>query len=121
VVAQERKLPNLKELWQMTSTFAFVTFAWVFFRAKDMGESLGYLERICSNIINKPMQFLSLPSGKMAFLYILPLILGDWWFRRNERGLKLSNIYLESTLTALIIILLILNFSKESDFIYFQF
>ncbi len=121
VVAQDRKLPNLRELWQMTSTFAFVTFAWVFFRAKDMGESLGYLERICSNIINKPMQFLSLPSGKMAFLYILPLILGDWWFRRNERGLKLSNIYLESTLTALIIILLILNFSKESDFIYFQF
>jgi alginate O-acetyltransferase complex protein AlgI len=124
VAAQERKLPNLRELWQMTTTFAFVTFAWVFFRAKDIGEALNYIERICVSIINNPKQFFSLPGGKIAFLYILPLILGDWWFRRDERELKYvkSNIF-RFTLYYLVIFLLIYysHHISNSTFIYFQF
>jgi alginate O-acetyltransferase complex protein AlgI len=124
VVAQDRKLPNLKELWQMTSTFAFVTFAWVFFRAKDLGEALGYIERICVSINYNPKQFFYLPGGKMAFLYIIPLIWGDWWFRENERELKYvkSNIF-RFTIYYLVIFLLIYysNHISNSTFIYFQF
>ena len=36
VVAQDRCLPNVKEVWQMLRTFMFVTFAWIFFRSKNI-------------------------------------------------------------------------------------
>ena len=123
VVAQDRKLPNLKELWQMTTTFAFVTFAWVFFRAEDMGEAMSIFERICSSIINNPEQFISLPGGKIAFIYIVPLIMGDWWLRRNERSLKSNKNLIELfilTITLIYLINTVLNKSNAS-FIYFQF
>jgi D-alanyl-lipoteichoic acid acyltransferase DltB (MBOAT superfamily) len=122
VVAQDRKLPNIKELWQMTTTFAFVTFAWVFFRAKDLGEALGYIERICVSINYNPKQFLGLPGGKMAFLYIIPLILGDWWFRRNERSLKMyDKVNLRIILYLLLLLIIFIKFGGNSSFIYFQF
>ena len=122
VVAQDRKLPNLKELWQMMSTFAFVTFAWVFFRAKDMGEALGYLERICVSINHNPKQFLVLPAGKMAFLYIIPLIFGDWWLRRNERSLKMfAKVNSRIILYLLLLLIIFIKFGGNTSFIYFEF
>jgi len=121
VVAQDRKLPNFKELWQMSTTFAFVTFAWIFFRAHGIQMALAYIKKISASIIGDPGQLLHLPGGKMALIYIVPLIVGDWYLRRDERSLKMPNIYWESILTALIIFLLVFNFSSDSSFIYFQF
>jgi hypothetical protein len=118
VVAQDRKLPNLKELWQMSTTFAFVTFAWIFFRTDDgIRSALGYIKHIGVSIIEHPGQFLMLPAGKMAFVYIIPLILGDWNLRRDERVLRsrqLINIII-------IITILIIGFGKDKSFIYFIF
>ncbi len=124
VVAQDRKLPNLKELWQVTTTFAFVTFAWVFFRAEDMGEAMSIFERVCSSIISNPKQFISLPGVKIAFIYIVPLIMGDWWLRRNERSLNLSkNKFIREFLYALLIILVFnqIMYQKTTQFVYFEF
>ncbi len=120
VVAQYRKLPNLKELWQMGTTFAFVTFAWVFFRARGVGQALGYFKQIIISIHQNPYQFLLLPSGKKALIYIIPLILGDWYLRRSERKLKVPKkakniIYI--TLSLLILFYL----ENKTNFIYFQF
>ena len=124
VVAQDRKLPNLRELWQMTTTFAFVTFAWVFFRAKDMNEALTYIERICSSIYTNPKQFFWIPGGKIAFLYVIPLLFGDWWFRRNERCLFVS-FYLFKRFVYILLALFITCWWARNDeslsFIYFQF
>jgi alginate O-acetyltransferase complex protein AlgI len=119
VVAQDRKLPNLKELWQMTSTFAFVTFAWVFFRAKDMGEAIGYLERVFSSIYTNRKQFFVMPGGKLAFLFVIPFLFGDWLLRRNERKLGF-NMFI-SYLLALLMISFLLSNDKDNKFIYFNF
>jgi D-alanyl-lipoteichoic acid acyltransferase DltB (MBOAT superfamily) len=121
VVAQNRKLPNLKELWQMTTTFAFVTFAWIFFRA-DAGVSsaLGYIKHIGVSITNHPSQFLALPNGKMVFIYIIPLVLGDWYLRRNERNLNSKTILVNYILIVLIF-WNILSDDISNTFIYFQF
>lgn len=127
VVAEDRKLPNLKELWQMSTTFAFVTFAWIFFRTDDgIRSALGYIKQIGVSIIEHPGQFLMLPGGKLAFVYIIPLILGDWYLRRDERVLKISTKWhvLRILIYLIIsyIICLFLNGSDESsNFIYFQF
>ena len=124
VVAQDRKLPNLKELWQMSTTFAFVTLAWIFFRADGMGFALSYIKQIGVSLIEHPGQLLLLPSGKMVFFFIIPLVLGDWWLRRDERELRVFNIkciriFIYFAFLFLIYIHLFSN--EDSSFIYFQF
>jgi D-alanyl-lipoteichoic acid acyltransferase DltB (MBOAT superfamily) len=116
VVAQDRPFPTLKELWQMGATFTLVTFAWVFFRAKDMTEAFGYLKGIFANYKHPP-DFLLYSN---VFYYIIPLILGDWWLRRNERNLKVPQrgtgiIYI------MLGVLILFYFGKKTNFIYFQF
>ncbi len=122
VVAQDRKFPNFKELWQMSTTFVFVTFAWIFFRADGMSMALGFIQHIGTSIINYPGQLLSLPCGKMSFIYILPLVFGDWFLRRDERALQITPHKLARTTIYWILILLIFaSIGGEQSFIYFQF
>ena len=123
VVAQDRKLPNLKELWQMLSTFAFVTFAWIFFRTDDgIRSALGYIKLIGVSIIEHPGQLLMLPGGIMAFVYIIPLILGDWYLRRDERSLITStNTIIRKFIYWVIIIIILSLIGGKQSFIYFQF
>lgn len=117
VVAHDRKLPNLKEVWQMLSTFVWVTIAWVFFRSNTLSSSVGYLKNIFYSIYQHPDQFLSLPQGMIAFAYIIPLILADWWLRRDERRLRKVPFVVYIVLGFLIYI----NFGASNTFIYFQF
>ena len=116
VVAQNRKLPTLKELSQMIATFAFVTFAWVFFRAAGMREAVGYLKGIITNF-KQPKDLLVYQS---VLYYIIPLILGDWWLRRDERGLKAPK-RIKGIIYVVLALLVVFYFGKKTNFIYFQF
>jgi D-alanyl-lipoteichoic acid acyltransferase DltB (MBOAT superfamily) len=116
VVAQERKIPTIKELSQMIATFAFVTFAWVFFRAATIQQAIGYLKGIFTNL--KQPQDLGVYLSMLC--YIIPLIAGDWWLRRNERNLRVPtrNTYIAYFVLALLVVF---YFGKKTNFIYFQF
>ena len=126
VVAQNRTLPNLKELWQMASTFAFVTIAWIFFRADDMSQAIGYIKHTWLNLYEQP-QILSLVWGKSSIFYILPLIIGDWYLRKNERILRMTNSKLINWFLIIIISIFTFNvflgylIGKPTSFIYFRF
>lgn len=127
VVAEDRKLPNIKELGQMLSTFTFVTIAWIFFRAGDITLSLHYINNIFTSICNDPYQFLTVPDGKMAFAYIIPLVLADWLMRRDERlVLQIKNQVLRMLTYIVIAVIVILEMliylkGKPTSFIYFEF
>lgn len=129
IVGQNRMLPTLLELWQMVATFVFVTFAWVFFRADSMAAAVAYLKRIVTDTLQHPTQYFHIPVGLTEFKYVLPLLIGDWWLRRNERSLKMpqfQNPLLSAALRIVIywsvICALLWNLSSaESSFIYFQF
>lgn len=121
IVAQDRKLPNLKELWQMSATFAFVTFAWIFFRVEGMQIALGYIKQIGVSIAENPGQFLILPGGKMVFVYIIPLVLGDWYLRRDERHLSVISNFTRFIIYFLLLTITMLSFGTKTSFIYFQF
>lgn len=119
VVAQHRKFPNLRELWQMTATFAFVSFAWIFFRTDTLHAAFDYIKHIGVSIANDPAQFLTLPRGKITLIYIVPLILGDWYLRRDERKLRQTK-YIHYLIGAIVLFYL-LQADESSTFIYFQF
>jgi alginate O-acetyltransferase complex protein AlgI len=116
VVAQYKKIPTGKEWWQMASTFAFVTFAWVFFRAKDMKDAVGYLKGMFTNYKH--------PSAGLlytnVFYYIIPLILVDWWLRRDERNLRVPKTG-KGIVYLVLALLVVFYFGKKTNFIYFQF
>ena len=122
IVAKDRKLRNLKELGQMASTFAFVTLAWIFFRADDISVGLLYIKHIGVSVMEDPSQFLTLPSDKVAFVYILPLVISDWYFRRDDRRLKTPKNSVLRVIIYWILLFAILSALKdEQSFIYFQF
>ena len=124
VVAQNHTLPNLKELWQMSTTFAFVTIAWIFFRIDyGVGSALGFIKHIGISIMEDPSQLLTLPKSKMVFAYIIPMVLGDWFLRRDERVIKVFKTDIIRIIFYWIIIFTIINycFEQKQSFIYFQF
>jgi len=128
VVAQEGNFPSLKEWGSMLGTFAFVTVAWIFFRAETLEQAFGYIGRILSDSWQNPKQFLAISGGKQIFLLITPLILGDWYLRHNERSLKAPKqawirIILYTLISLLTVYFLLSNYlnDKGQEFIYFQF
>ncbi len=123
IVAYDRKFPNLKELWQMGITFFFVTIGWIFFRAHDLGHAFGYITQIAVSLYQNPDQIFLKPTGLSSFIYIFPLVLVDWWFRRDERNLIMP-IFKYKFLIYLIITTIIYAYfgnSSNNSFIYFQF
>lgn len=124
VVAQNRFLPNLKEIWQMGTTFAFVTLAWIFFRADGMQQAVGYIRHIFVSLSEDPGQlFSAFYEQQTAFAYIGLLLIMDWLIRRNERSLTtFKNPLLRGVLYFTLLLITYLYFWKtNSSFIYFQF
>ena len=121
VVAQEHALPGIRELRQVITTFVFVTVAWIFFRADTMKIAVDYIKRILVSSFSNPGQFLHVPGSIAVFIYIIPLLLCDWWLRRDERKIRLPGGPFELAMTWLLVILTFAYFQKESSFIYFQF
>lgn len=127
VVAQNRSLPSMKELMQMITTFGFVTFAWIFFRADNLSIAVDYISNSFQSLLHDPKQIVSGLGGKSAIIYIIPLILVEWWFRRDERNPKLLKWKYINWIIIIILSLIIFNVilgyldTKPSSFIYFEF
>lgn len=120
VVANNHNLPNGIECWQILKTFSFVTFAWIFFRAKTLPLAIDYITRIIQDIAQHPSQLLQTPSGLKALLFVIPMVLGDWIFRRDDRNYPINK-WIGLILALVSLLYLLAAFGKKADFIYFQF
>jgi len=124
-VAENRFLPNFKELWQMGTTFTLTCLAWVFFRSESLGDAFIYLEKIFNS---KATLFKIQAPGLIGYsipIIILLWILIEWLIRQNNID-KLfkgnSNIILKyGFYYTLVIIILLFGAFDKSEFIYFQF
>ena len=117
VVAHNNRFPSLRELFQMMSTFIFVSFAWIFFRSDSVSAALGYIERIVESCFENQIQFFQYSYKLVVFVYILPLLIGDWFFRRDERRLRRWS----GLISIILCVLIWFHFNSKSTFIYFQF
>jgi D-alanyl-lipoteichoic acid acyltransferase DltB (MBOAT superfamily) len=121
VVAENRKLPSVKEVMQMGMTFGLTLFAWVFFRSENIAAAFLYIQRVFEFSI----QFNDQLKLKRFAFELLPLIglfiLIDWFSRQEEHPIK--NIKYPTCFTLFIILLIVLfgSFSNIQEFIYFQF
>ena len=125
-VAQGKLFPSLKELSFMLLTFGLTVFAWIFFRAENIGHAFSYISEILSPSLFKVPYFkhgtLAIPTIILTSIFIFIEWLGrEQQFAIQNLGLKWKR-PLRWTFYSLIIFAIGMFMpSVESPFIYFQF
>ncbi|MCP4438913.1 MAG: MBOAT family protein [Aureispira sp.] len=121
IVAEGKYLPSFREVWSMSITFGLTVIAWIFFRAANVGEALGYISEIFS------LSLFSMPEVRPSNLLLLiaVFVLIEWLGREREYAIEqllLSKPKLLRWSFYLILILFVFLFQgKQQTFIYFQF
>lgn len=120
-VAQGKLLPNLKEVSFMLLTFGLTVFAWIFFRAENIGHAISYISEIFSSSL------FTIPEirPRNLILLILFFVLIEWLGREGQYAISQIGIKWKRPIRYVmyyVIIIAIFWFGgKEQQFIYFQF
>lgn len=125
VTAQDRILPSIRELWNISLTFTWISVAWVFFRADSIGNAFDYLKMLVSPSLFSVPNFEGADSAIILLLGIIFLLVMEWMSRKYEYGLaiieKLPNRLLRYAIYYTLIFVIYYFNGKEQEFIYFQF
>ena len=109
---------NWRDILQIGITFSLAVIAWVFFRALDIQTAFDYLRHMLHITV------LTLPGKSDAFILVIILIFIDWIGRKNEsaiEGFLQQFPKLKYVLYLSFGLLIYVNFSRQTSFIYFQF
>lgn len=122
VVAAKHRFPSLRETFQMLCTFLLVVIGWIIFRAENITQAWDYIYRMITNF------HFSIPEyGRKVLVYILILLIVEWFQREKQHGLQLTetgffryrivrwNLYIVLALFTLLFA------GIQAEFIYFQF
>jgi D-alanyl-lipoteichoic acid acyltransferase DltB (MBOAT superfamily) len=99
-------------------TFLLTSLGWIFFRADNLAQAFGYIERLFS------ASLFTIPERSRTLYFIIAFIIIEWLQRKKQHGLEIDNIKFTALRWSIyyLIIFLILNFSgSQQEFIYFQF
>ncbi|AFC23135.1 MBOAT family O-acyltransferase [Saprospira grandis] len=130
VVAENRFLPSIRELFALALTFSLTVFAWIFFRAENMPAAIHYIQSIFDYSLLEMPYFIEENTGqnilpKMIFLLLIFFFSIEWLGRREQYAIEKILDPWPSLFRYLFyygLIFMIFYFSgKEQDFIYFQF
>ena len=120
-VANGKIKPSLKEAISITTTFAFTTFAWIFFRAESITLAWDYITEIFSvSIFTIPQVRPKILLGLLIFfLYI------EWRGRGElyaieKTGLSWKKPYRLAFYYILVFVIFLFS-GEDQEFIYFQF
>lgn len=122
IIAQEKLLPTMKEFFYMSITFGLTVFAWIFFRAENLGHAWEYINEIFSKSLFTIPYYKGM---KTLILLIFVFIIIEWLGRGKKYALEFN----ENDFPRVIrwgcyygITILVLFFSgNQTEFIYFQF
>jgi D-alanyl-lipoteichoic acid acyltransferase DltB (MBOAT superfamily) len=121
IVAKGKYLPNLKDLLSIGITFCLTVFAWIFFRAENIGHAISYISEVFSSSL------FTIPEVRPLSLTLLIMffVLIEWIGREEQYaiaqiGIKWSRPIRYAMYYAIIIAIFWFD-GKEQQFIYFQF
>ena len=125
-VAQGKLLPSIKELSFILLTFGLTVFAWIFFRAENIGHAISYISEIFSPSLFSIPKFARRGSSLTIVLLIVIFLLVEWQGREGQYAIEHIGYKwyrpLRWTFYSLIIFAIGMFMpSVESPFIYFQF
>ena len=123
IVAHNRYIPNLKELFQMSFTFLLVVIGWIIFRAESIAQAIDYL----TAMVNNKFFDISGLAGGQCLLFGVLLLLVEWMQRNKQHALQFPSSKpfcyksVRWGIYYLIILLIDLFAGTTQTFIYFQF
>ena len=125
-VAQGKFFPKIKELSFMLLTFGLTVFAWIFFRAENIGHAFNYILEIFSSSLFEIPMFAGRRSAFTTILIIGIFVLIEWQGRQGQYAISdIGHKWyrpLRWTFYSLLIFAIGMFMpSVESPFIYFQF
>jgi alginate O-acetyltransferase complex protein AlgI len=124
-VAKGKLFPSLKELSFMLLTFGLTVFAWIFFRADNIGHAISYISEILSPSLFSIPKFAGMREGLTTIILITTFVLIEWKGREGQFAIQNFGIKWKRPLRYAMyyaIIIAIFEFGgKEQQFIYFQF
>ena len=124
VIAQGKLFPSFKETLQIFSTFVFVIFGWILFRAENIHHAFAYISTIFSSSLFSSIDWSIFPIGFYVFALIPIFMLVEWVYRNSEYGFSVKKIKYPFvrwiTYFAILSVLFIFR-GGEQTFIYFQF
>jgi alginate O-acetyltransferase complex protein AlgI len=124
-VAQGKAFPSIKELSYMLVTFSLTVFAWIFFRANDIGHAISYISEILSPSIFSIPEFVGMRSALTTIILVTIFVLVEWKGREGQYAIAHLGIKwkrpIRYALYYAIIIAIFWFGGNEQQFIYFQF
>jgi len=122
IAATNRFLPSFKELIQILITFGMVSFAWIFFRAKDIQAAFGYIGCIFKNPLLPLNRTADLKLMTLVFIGVMLVV--EWLQRTRQHGLQMDHFASKplrwSIYLAVFLAIFVFGASQQT-FIYFQF
>ncbi|MAX70388.1 MAG: membrane-bound O-acyltransferase family protein [Flavobacteriaceae bacterium] len=126
IVAENKRLPSPKELFNIITTFSLVTIAWVFFRAESISHALIFIRDMFS------LDLLSLPVYSIRkLIYPIVVLLAffvvvEWFGRKDKYAIEnlLKNKFTPIRWAFYTLIIFLIGMymqTEETPFIYFQF
>ncbi|SMO92603.1 D-alanyl-lipoteichoic acid acyltransferase DltB, MBOAT superfamily [Saccharicrinis carchari] len=124
-VAQGKLLPSIKEFSFMLLTFGLTVFAWIFFRANDIGHAISYIAEILSPSLFSIPKFAGMRSALATIMLVAIFVIVEWKGREGQYAIAHLGIKWERPIRyALYYAIIIAIFwfgGKEQQFLYFQF
>jgi D-alanyl-lipoteichoic acid acyltransferase DltB (MBOAT superfamily) len=124
-VAPGKYLPTIKEFFNILLTFGLTVFAWIFFRAENIGHAWSYLSTIFSKSLFTIPHFLEIRTALYTLIFIIIFVVIEWIGRNEQYAIaKLGFTWKRIIRYAMyysIILAIFLFMRKQQQFIYFQF
>ncbi|MGZ2368716.1 MBOAT family O-acyltransferase [Ancylomarina sp. YFZ004] len=124
-VALGKIFPSLKELSFMLLTFGLTVFAWIFFRAENIGHALNYLSTIFSKSLFTIPHFAGMRIALYTLVLISIFVVVEWIGRNEQYAIaKLGFTWkkpIRNVMYYSIILAIFFFMGKQQQFIYFQF
>ncbi|MEO6231198.1 MAG: MBOAT family O-acyltransferase [Ferruginibacter sp.] len=125
IVAKGKIFPNIKECFQMAITFSLTAFAWIFFRAANIGDAIRYISKIFSRSLFTSPYFENRILTIQTICLIVIFFLIEWFGRENKYAIESLGIKWKRPFRYAMYYILIVSIfwfsGKEQQFIYFQF
>jgi hypothetical protein len=124
-VAKGKFFPSIKELSLMLLTFGLTVFAWIFFRAENIGHAFSYLSEIFSASLFTIPRFMGMRKALLTIILIGFFVFIEWYGREGQYAIQYLALKWKRPLRYALYYGLILAIfwlgGKEQQFIYFQF
>ncbi len=125
IVAQGKYLPTTKEFFSMLLTFGLTVFAWIFFRAENIGHAFSYLSEIFSQSLFTVPEIAEMKGVFITIILVIIFLSFEWLGREQQYAIENIGIKLwrpvQWTLYYGIVLAIFWFGGNEQQFIYFQF